>query len=687
MRRSLTIVAFLLSGVNGAVHAENINTAKGFDYFSEQFADLRILRYHIDGFEKLSLQQKKLAYYLSQAAFAGRDIIWDQHYKYNLAIRRTLEAIYLNYKGDKNSDDYQKFLVYLKRIWFSNGIHHHYSSDKIQPAFSEIFFKQALAQVPLEQLPLLPNESQHIQIFTRLAPIIFDPRIAPKKLSLDSSKDLVTHSAVNFYENLTQNEVEDYYNSLSNPDAERPLSHGLNTKLVGENGQIITKTYRVGGLYSDAIKQIVFWLKKALTEAETDIQRQSLAKLIEYYETGDLATFDEYNILWVKDIEAVVDAINGFIEVYSDPLNKVGSFESVVSIKDLDATEKFGVLAHEASWFEKHSPISEEHKREKVTGISYKVIQVVAESGDSSPSTPIGINLPNSNWIREEHGSKSVSLGNIEHAYDESTKSSGFLEEFYLPEVHEIRKNHAALSGKLHTGLHEVVGHASGRLEDGVADISDTLKNYASAMEEARADLVALYFVGDQHLIDLGLMPSLEVRDAEYIGYLTNGLLTQMSRIESGKNLEEAHMRNRQMIAKWVLEKGAAENVAELRKVATNAGLKTYVVINDYERLRELFGELLREVQRIKSQGDFNAAKAMIESYGVKLDKDLHEEVLRRYKKLNIAPYAGFINAELVPVLDSHQDIVDVVVNYPKNFTEQMLYYAKEHSFLPTYND
>ncbi len=687
MRRSLIVVAFLSCALSAMAHAQKNSDGQDFDYFSEQFADLRILRYKISGFEKLSLQQKKLAYYLAQAALAGRDIIWDQHYKYNLAIRRTLEGIYENYKGDKNSEDYQKFLVYLKRIWFSNGIHHHYSSDKIQPEFSETFFKRALADVPLQSLPLLAEESDHGQFYDRLAPIIFDPSIAPKKVSLDSSKDLVTNSAVNFYENLTQEEVEAYYASLSSPDETRPLSHGLNTKLIGKNGEVIPQTYRLGGLYSDAIKQIIFWLKKAVNEAETDIQRESLSKLIEYYETGNLATFDEYNIAWVKDTEAVVDAINGFIEVYSDPLNKTGSFESVVSIKDLDATQKFGVLAQHASWFEKHSPIREEHKREKVTGISYKVIQVLTESGDSSPATPIGINLPNSNWIREEHGSKSVSLGNIEHAYDESTKTSGFLEEFYLPEVHKIRKDHGALAGKLHTGLHEVVGHASGRLEDGVDDISDTLKNYASAMEEARADLVALYFIGDRYLIDLGLMPSLEVRDAEYVNYLTNGLLTQMSRIEAGKDLEEAHMRNRQMIAKWVMEKGAAEKVAELKKIATADGLKTYVVINDYERLRELFGELLREVQRIKSQGDFLGAKNMIESYGVKLDKDLHEEVLLRYKKLNIAPYAGFINASLKPLVDKNQEIIDVIVEYPDNFSEQMLHYAKEYSFLPTYND
>lgn len=686
MKLSMAIMA-LVGTLSSASYTTKMEQ-KDFDYFSEQVADLRILRYHVDSFDRLSLQQKKLAYFLAEAALAGRDIIWDQHYKYNLAIRRTLEAIYNNFKGDTNDREYQEFLTYLKRIWFSNGIHHHYSSDKIIPTFSENFFKAALAFVPLCDLPLLPHEKDHAQFFARIAPLIFDPTIAPKRVSLDSSKDLVTNSAVNFYENLTQKEVEEYYNTLNSPDESRPLSHGLNTKLVGQDGQIMVKTYRLNGLYHDAIKQIIFWLKKAVDVAETDIQAQSLQKLIEFYTTGDLALFDEYNVIWVKDTEAVVDTINGFIEVYSDPLNKTGSFEGVTSIKDLELTQKFGVLAREASWFEAHSPIRDEHKRKVVTGISYKVIQVVTESGDSSPATPIGINLPNSNWIREEHGSKSVSLGNIEQAYEESTKSSGFLEEFYLPEVQDIRRQYAGLGGKLHTGLHEVVGHASGKLEDGVADISDTLKNYASAIEEGRADLVGLYFIGDQHLIDLGLTPSLAVRDAEYVGYLTNGLLTQMSRIELGKDLEEAHMRNRQMIARWVMEKGEAENVAELRKIVTDEGEKTFVVVNNFERLRELFGELLAEVQRIKSTGDFEAAKNLVEGYGVKLDPSLHEEILRRYKKLNIAPYAGFINPKLVPIFDdSGHEIVDVEVLYPDNFADQMMYYSRNYSFLPTYND
>jgi dipeptidyl-peptidase-3 len=631
------------------------------------------------------LQQKTLAYYLSQAALAGRDIIWDQHYKHNLVIRRTLEAIYKNYP-DQTSDEFLKFNTYLKRVWFSNGIHHHYSNDKFQPEFSQAFFKDALFAIPPQDLPLLAGENLD-EFHKRIATIIFDPSVAPKKVSQDRSSDLITHSAINFYENLNQQQVEEYYRSLESPDESRPLSHGLNTKLVFEDGEIKAKPYRLNGLYHSAIEQIIYWLRKAADAAETPLQQQSLLSLIEYYETGNLAKFDEYNILWVQDTEPVVDAINGFIEVYNDPMNKTGSFESVVSIKDLDATAKFGVLAQEAAWFEANSPIRDEHKREKVSGISYKIINVVTESGDSSPSTPVGINLPNANWIREQHGSKSVSLGNIEEAYDESSKTSGFLEEFYLPEVRELRIEHGALGNKLHTGLHEVIGHASGRLEDGIGSIADTLQNYGSPIEEARADLVALYFIGNQHLVDLELIPSILVRNAEYISYLTNGLLTQMARIEPGKNVEEAHMRNRQMISKWVLEAGASEKVVELKTIDSPEGEKTFVVINDYDRLNELFGVLLKEIQRIKSQGDFRAAQNLIENYGVQLDPALHEQVLARYKKLAIAPYAGFINPHLVAEFGKSGEITNVVVNYPNNFSEQMLGYAEEFSFLPNYND
>lgn len=652
-------------------------------YFLEQFADLRILRYTIPDFDKLTLEQKMLAYYLSEAARAGRDIYWDQNYRHNLTIRRLLEQVVQSYKGDKSTDAFTKFMTYAKRVWFSNGIHHHYGNDKILPTFSEGEFRDLIAQSPSPSYPTSNGESLS-QLIDRLIPVIFDPSIDAKKVSLDPDVDKVLASAVNFYEGVSEADVVNYYQSITVAGDESPISYGLNSKKVKENGLVKEKVYKVGGLYTEAIEKIVLNLRLALPYAESDLQRQAFEKLIEYYESGDLNKFDEYNLLWIKDVTSVVDAVNGFIEVYDDPLGHNGSWESVVSIKDLESTLKFGKLSDEAQWFEDRSPIAPDHRRQTVTGVSYKIINVVQESGGSSPATPIGINLPNADWIRKDHGSKSVSLGNIEFAYDQASKAT-VLEEFFLPEQQVWLKAYGSIADRLHTGLHEVVGHASGQLEPGVLPPHVTLKSYASALEEARADLVGLYYIGDQHLVDIGVSPTTDIIKASYTQYINNGLLKQLSRIDLGKDIEEAHMRNRQMIAKWVFEHGQAENVIAQQDIASSEGIKTYFVVNDFVKLRELFGELLREVQRIKSQGDFEAGKALIENYGVKIDRSLHEQVKRRWEKLGIAPYAGFVNPILNPIKDKSGAITDVQISYPSDFTEQMLSYGSQYSWLPNY--
>lgn len=647
---------------------------KDFSYFSEQFEDLRILRYEIPGFEELSLQQKKLAYYLGQAALAGRDIHWDQNYRDNLKLRRLLEYIVINYQGDRESELFKKFMTYTKRVWFSNGVHHHYSQDKFSPGFT------------LEDLNYLvshsPGNNNLQNIATSLVPIMFDKAYDNKKVCLDDGVDIIKSSAVNFYEGVTQQEAEEYYNNIRIPNDATPISYGLNSKIIKKDGVISEHVYKIDGLYTEAIEKIVKYLRLASGVAESDLQKAAFDKLIEFYETGDLRKFDEYNILWLQDIDSVVDAINGFIEVYDDPLGHKGSWESVVSIKDLDATRKFGKISDEAQWFEDHSPILPQHKRASVTGVSYKIITVVQESGSSSPATPIGINLPNADWIRSMHGSKSVSLGNIEHAYAQSSLGSGVLDEFFLPAQRAWIKEHGDIADRLHTGLHEVVGHASGKLEAGVLPPHQTLKSYASALEEARADLVGLYYIGDQHLVDIGVSPSVDIIKASYTQYINNGLLKQLARIDLGKNIEESHMRNRQMIAKWVFEHGKEANIIEQIDQESPTGTKTYFVVNNFAALRELFGTLLREVQRIKSQGDFEAGKNLIETYGVKIDPALHAQVKRRWATLNIAPYAGFINPVLEPVFDQQDNIIDVKVSYPDNFTEQMLSYAQKHSWL-----
>ena len=662
-------------------NTEEMNQPDNFKYMTEQFADLGILRYKIPGFEELPLKQKEMLYYLYEAALAGRDIYYDQNYKYNLKIRRTLEAIVDSYSGDREAEDFQKFMVYTKRVWFSNGIHHHYSNMKIMPDFSKEYFTELINNSNASEFPLAEGETIE-DLVSFLTPIIFDPNIARKKVNLDPSADLIKTSAVNFYgDGLTQKEVEKFYSKMVKKGDPHPIWYGLNSKLLNENGILKEKVWKVGGMYSPAIEKIVFWLEKASSLAENDAQKAALDKLVEYYKTGDLKTWDEYNILWVKDTTSRIDVVNGFIEVYDDPLGHKGSFESVVSIKDLEATKRIDAISKQAQWFEDNSPIMDEHKKKNVVGISAKVITVVGETGDSSPSTPVGINLPNSTWIRKEYGSKSVSLGNINESYDKAA-TKGTIEEFaYSEEEIRLSKEYGTLADNLHTDLHEVIGHASGQINPGVGTPKQTLKSYASAIEEARADLVALYYAIDQKLVDIGVIPTIDVGKAEYNAYIRNGLMLQLRRIVPGDDIEESHMRNRQAISKWVYEMGKKDKVIE--KIVKDG--KTYFVINDYQKLRKLFGQLLREVQRITSEGDFDAAKNFIETYGVKVDLDLNKEVIARYKKLNVAPYKGFINPKLIPVYEGEK-IVDVKVEYPDDFTEQMMDYAKNYSFLPTYN-
>jgi dipeptidyl-peptidase III len=653
-----------------------------FAFVTDQFADLRILRYQVPGFEELSPKQKELLYYLSEAALAGRDITYDQNYKHNLRIRRTIDAILSNYAGEKDSEDFKNFETYAKRVYFSNGIHHHYSNQKMIPEISQVFFAGLVKSVPQDQLPLLPNETVE-KFIAFLTPIVFDPALDAIRVNQDPDADLIATSAGNYYEGVTQKEVEQFYAQRSKKDDPRPVSHGLNSKLVKENGNIVEKVYKVGGMYSPAIERIVFWLEKASAVAENDQQKLAFDKLIEYYRTGDLKKFDEYNIAWVNDTESRIDVVNGFIEVYGDPLGYRGAYESVVSFKDMEATKRIDAISQQAQWFEDNSPIMPEHKKKDVKGITAKVITVVQEGGDAAPSTPIGINLPNANWIRAEHGSKSVNLGNIGHAYDMASLKGSTLDEFSSsPEELERGRQFGALAAKLHTDMHEVIGHASGKINSGVGAPKESLKNYGSPIEEARADLVALYFVMDPKLVEIGVMPSLEVGKAEYDAYIRNGLMTQLSRIKLGDNIQQAHMRNRQTVATWAYEKGQADNVIE--KITRDG--KTYFRVNDYEKLRDLFGQLLRETQRITSEGDYAAAQKLIETYGVKINQDLHKEVLARFEKLNVAPYSGFIQPRLVPQVQDNGRIINVRIEYPTDFVQQMLEYGQKYSFLPHYN-
>lgn len=650
-----------------------------FEHLSEKFADLRILRYHVPGFEELTPKQKELLYYLSEAARCGRDIIWDQNCKYNLTVRHTLEAIVTANKQASGAD-WDKFMVYVKRVWFSNGIHHHYGSEKMFPECSQQYFAGLLAKADLKKLPL--NKGEDLAAFTRrITGIIYDPAIAPKRVNLDPKVDMVQASACNFYEGVTQTEVQDFYAATKGKAEKNAPSYGLNSKLVKENGKIVEKVYKVGGMYSGAIEKIVYWLEKASGVAENEKQKLCLDNLAKYYRSGDLKDFDAYNIAWVADVDSRIDVVNGFIETYGDPLGYRGSWESVVSIRDMEATKRIKAIGDNAQWFEDNSTLMEAHKKKKVTGISAKVITVVTEGGDATPSTPIGINLPNAEWIREQHGSKSVNLGNIVDAY-EHADGGGMLDEFfYGDEVKKRVKEFGALADLLHTDMHEVIGHASGQLNPGIAEPNVTLKNYASTLEEARADLVALYYLTDKKLVEIGVMPSLDYGKASYDDYITNGLMMQMTRLKLGDNIEEAHMRNRQLVAAWAMEKGAAEKVIEKK----NIGGKTYFVINDYMKLRKLFGDLLREIQRIKSEGDYKAGHDLVENYGVKVDPVLHKEVLERFAKLNIPAYKGFINPKLVPVMKDGK-VVDVKIEYPTSFAEQMLEYSRDYSLLPVIN-
>lgn len=654
--------------------------AEKFDYTVEQFADLQILRYRVPGFEDLSLKQKELVYYLTEAALQGRDILFDQNGKYNLTIRRMLEAVYTGYKGDKNTPDFKAMEVYLKRVWFSNGIHHHYGSEKFVPGFTPEFFRQAVQSVDAATLPLAEGQTVE-QLCEEVFPVIFDPTVMPKRVNQAAGEDLVLTSACNYYDGVTQQEAEDFYNALKNPQDETPVSYGLNSRLVKEDGKIQEKVWKVGGLYGQVLEKIVYWLKKAEGVAETPEQKAVIAKLMEFYETGDLKTFDEYAILWVKDLNSRIDFVNGFTESYGDPLGMKASWESLVNFKDLEATQRTELISGNAQWFEDHSPVDGQFKKEKVKGVSAKVITAAILAGDLYPATAIGINLPNANWIRSHHGSKSVTIGNITDAYNKAAHGNGFNEEFVYSDAElQLIDKYADVTDELHTDLHECLGHGSGKLLPGVAP--DALKAYGSTIEEARADLFGLYYVADPKLVELGLTPSADAYKAQYYTYLMNGLMTQLVRIEPGNNVEEAHMRNRQLIARWVYEKGAAEKVVELVKKDG----KTYVVINDYEKVRDLFGRLLAEIQRIKSTGDYAGAHDLVEAYAVKVDPALHAEVLERYKKLNLAPYKGFVNPKYEVVTDADGTITDVTVTYDEGYAEQMLRYSKDYSTLPSVN-
>ena len=654
--------------------------AEKIDYTVEQFADLQILRYSVPGFENLSLKQKELVYYLTEAALQGRDILFDQNGKYNLTIRRMLEAVYTGYKGDKNTPDFKAMEVYLKRVWFSNGIHHHYGSEKFVPGFSPEFFKQAVLSVDASAMPLAEGQTIE-QLCDEVFPVIFDPKVMPKRVN-QAGEDLVLTSACNYYDGVTQQEAEDYYNALKNPKDETPVSYGLNSRLVKVDGKVQEKVWKVGGLYSPAIEKIVYWLKKAEGVAETPEQKAVIAKLVEFYESGDLKTFDDYAILWVKDLNSRVDFVNGFTESYGDPLGMKASWESLVNFKDMEATRRTELISNNAQWFEDHSPADKQFKKEEVKGVSAKVITAAILAGDLYPATAIGINLPNANWIRNHHGSKSVTIGNITDAYNKAAHGNGFNEEFVYSDAElQLIDKYGDLTGNLHTDLHECLGHGSGKLLPGVDP--DALKAYGSTIEEARADLFGLYYVADPKLVELGLTPNEEAYKAEYYAFLMNGLMTQLVRIEPGNNVEEAHMRNRQLIARWVFEKGAADKVVEL--VKKNG--KTYVVVNDYDKLRKLFGELLAEIQRIKSTGDLEGARNLVEVYAVKVDPTLHAEVLERYKKLNLAPYKGFVNPKYEAVTDADGKITDIQVTYDEDYVEQMLRYSKDYSPLPSVNN
>ena len=648
---------------------EVIEVQNEFNYVAEQFADIKILRYQIPGFDQLSLHQKKYVYYLTQAGLAGRDIIYDQNYRYNLIIRRALENIYQNYVGDKKNEDWKNFETYLKQIWFANGIHHHYSSGKFKPEFSQDYLNGLLSETDTK----LNGEAYEV---------IFNDTDS-KKVNLNSETGLIKGSAINYYApDITVKDVDDYYSKIE-VDKKTPIELGLNSKLLKENGILKEKVWKSGGMYGASIDKIIYWLDKAKKVSENKEQAKGLELLIKYYKTGDLKVWDEYNIVWAKSTDGDIDYINGFVEVYNDPKGYKGSYESVVQIKDFDMSKKMAALANNAQWFEDNSTLMEEHKKKNVVGVSYNTVNVAGEAGDSSPSTPIGVNLPNNNWIREQHGSKSVSLGNIIEAYNNASGSGRLAEFAYNDEEIEYEEKYGQTADKLHTALHEVIGHASGQINEGVGTPKESLKNYKSTLEEARADLVGLYYAPDEKLVEIGISPNAKsIGKATFDGYIRNGLMIQLIRLNLGDDIEEAHMRNRQLVAAWALEKGENDKVIE--KVTKDG--KTYFVINDYDQLRVLFGDLLREIQRIKSEGDFEAGKALVENYGVEVDQDIHKEVLERNSKFKSAAYSGFINPVLVPLTNENGEIIDITVIQPESFAIQMLEYAKQYTTLPNEN-
>lgn len=651
---------------------------KGFQFNADAFADLQVLRYQVPGWDQLTAQQKEFIYYLSQASLYGRDINWDQRGKYNLTVRKMLEAVYGTYKGPKTGKEWEAFKTYAGQVWFSNGLYHHYSNDKIMPHFSETYFANLLKNSDAKMLPLKKGETLN-QLIVRLKPIIFDKNYMPKMVDLREGVDNVVHSSNNYYEGVSQEEVDAFYDKF--PKSDHEPEWGLNSKVMKENGKVVEKVWKSGGMYGAAIDKMIYLIEKAIPLSENEQQKKSLQLLVEYYKTGDLHKWDEYAIAWAANTNTVVDFTNGFIEVYADAIGKKGSYESIVSIKDFESSKRIEAIAAQAQWFEDNSPLMPQHKKKNVKGINAKVINVVMESGDAAPSTPIGINLPNSDWIRKEHGSKSVSLGNIVHAYNESA-GSGMTDEFAINEEVKARaKKYGSLASDLHTDMHECIGHASGQINPGVGTPDQTLKNYASTLEEARADLVGLYYALDPKLVEIGVMPSLEVGKAEYDNYMMNGLMTQLVRIKPGDNIEESHMRNRALVAYWAYEKGRKDNVVAMIK----RNGKTYVQVNDYNKLRTLFGDLLREIQRIKSEGDYNAGKNLVENYGVKVNPELHKEVLERYAKLNIKPYKGFIQPKLTPVMKEGK-IVDVKISFPTSFYQQMMDFGKEYGVLPMIN-
>ncbi len=671
---AMTLISVVMASCGGK--EENVKDG-GFKWVVDRFDDIKVLRYQVHGFDDLLLQEKKLIYYLNQAALCGRDIYTDQNFKYNLVIRRTLETIYENYDGNRETDDFKAFETYLKKVWFANGIHHHYSTDKFIPRFSQEYFDKLIAATPKAAFP--EDFGDLDSMMNVIKPVIFDPELYAKGVNQQHGDDLVATSACNYYEGVTEKEVRDYYKGVIDRTDRTPISYGLNSKMVKENGRIVEKVWKVGGMYTAAIERIVYWLEKA-AEVAFEPQKQTIETLISYYKSGDLKTFDNYSIQWVQDTISNVDFVNGFIETYGDPIGYRAAWEGLVNIKDVEATRRTEAISAEAQWFEDHSPIDNRFKKSEVKGVSAKVITATILGGACYPATPIGINLPNADWIRRDYGSKSVTIENITQAYNEAAKGNGFLEEFVLdPDLRTLMEKHGALGSDLHTDLHECLGHGSGQLAPGVK--GDELKNYASTLEETRADLFALYYLNSDKLVEMGIIPSRDVAVSEYEKYMMNGLMTQLTRIHLGKDIEEAHMRNRKLIAEWCYEKGQAENVVEI--VKKNG--KSYVVINDYDKLKGLFGDLLREVQRIKSEGDYAAGRDLVERYGVKVDPLLHKEVLERYAALKLEPYSGFVNPVYQPIMKGGE-IVDIVIDYSPDYVSQMLGYSKEFSFLPSKN-